>query len=110
MNTSNPADKTNTSTNPKKEAGIPQLTGRDSALHAEEFPAPRMSRKVRKKPAGRLFLVDPGLPCPGPGEASRKIFRAIAERQDRLAGGLLLELNETGYRLDNPGQAIHPEV
>lgn len=109
MSTTNAADKTNTSANAKREGSIPRLTERSSALHAEEFPAPRMNNTIRKKLAERLFLTESDLPYTELEEASRKIFRAIVERQDRLAESLLLKLNDIEYRLDTLEQAIHPE-
>ncbi len=102
-NTTEPAGKNNSV--PKETAGI--VTGkpargieRVTALRGQEFPAPRMNVKVRKRIAERLFLKDSDLPYAELEEALRKMFLAAAERQDRLAEGLLLKFNDVEYRLD----------
>jgi hypothetical protein len=99
-----PAEKKNnvphetTGTNPKKPA---REVERVTALRGQEFPAPRMTGKVRKKITERLFLKDSDLPYGELEESLRKMFLAVVERQDRLAEGLLLKLNDVEYRLDD---------
>jgi hypothetical protein len=87
-----------TGTNPQNPA---REVERVTALRGQELPAPRMTEKVRRKLADRLFLKDSDLPYAELEESLRKMFLAIVERQDRLAEGLLLKLNATEYRLDD---------
>lgn len=68
-----------------------------------------MTEKVRKKIAERLFLKDSDLPYAEMEEALRKMFLAVVERQDRLAEGLLLKLNDIEYRLDDLEHELNGE-
>ena len=88
----------------KPARGVDRVT----ALRGPELPAPRMTEKIRKKLSERLFIQDPDLPYAEPGEALRKMFPAVAGRQDRLAGGLLTRLNDVEYRLDDLEHDRHP--
>jgi len=73
---------------------------RVTALRGHEFPAPRMTKKVRKKLYDRLFLQDSDLPYAELEEALGRMFLSVVERQDRLGEGLLIRLNAIEYRLD----------
>jgi len=110
--TTEPAGKNNSV--PKETTGVvPDKPARGvervTALRGQEFPVPRMNEKVRKRIAERLFLKDSDLPYAELEEALRKMFLAVAERQDRLAEGLLLKFNDVEYRLDELEHNRNPD-
>jgi hypothetical protein len=99
---------------------VPDVTNTDSgrparevdrvtALRGPELPALRMTEKIRRKLSERLFIQDSDLPYAELEESLRKMVLAVAERQDRLAEGLLIKLNDIEYRLDDLECGRHPD-
>lgn len=109
--TQNPAGTKTTLPDVKKtDSGRPARgVDRVTALRGPELPAPRMTEKVRKRLAERLFIQDSDLPYAELEESLRKMFLAVVERQDRLAEGLLIKLNDVEYRLDDLEYDRHPD-
>ncbi|PKL65185.1 MAG: hypothetical protein CVV32_04120 [Methanomicrobiales archaeon HGW-Methanomicrobiales-3] len=68
-----------------------------------------MTEKIRRKLSERLFIQDSDLPYAELEESLRKMVLAVAERQDRLAEGLLIKLNDIEYRLDDLECGRHPD-
>lgn len=94
----------------KPDSGRPaREVDRVTALRGPELPAPRMTEKIRRKLSERLFIQDSDLPYAELEESLRKMVLAVAERQDRLAEGLLIKLNDIEYRLDDLECGRHPD-